>query len=339
MDNINKNKIGSYATATQNEVAKAQKHIENRYARALKKLERKPQQEIISTLVSPPQPAPKDIKGKLVLGKNTPIRLILDENITSFHNRVGEEIRFKTSQPILIADHTIIPQGHIVTGTICEKAKGGVGGTSGSFELNITEVSAVDGTRVPLSGYVSVVGKNAADKAVVASAAAGLMGMLLVKGKEAYHLKGDVFTAYTDQDVWFDKNTLGKLAKDQITPAPTMQTNIAVAPNVNAETDSIIKFKPGTRKKINPVQILIADNRGIKDIEIYAVDNTKLNEALKPETSAQKKDHTTADFQGWAIVRHANLKTTTKVTLHLRGITSNGQPFSAQTEVGVELKE
>ncbi len=90
--------------------------------------------------------------GTVVIKSGTTIPLELMNTISSENATYGQLVNFKVTSDIKVDGKVIIPQGSMAKGQIVRVHKNGLLGSSGEIQINVTSVTAVDGTEVYLNG-------------------------------------------------------------------------------------------------------------------------------------------------------------------------------------------
>ncbi len=93
------------------------------------------------------------------IAADTPIRLIMDQALSSSTAKPGDTFKAFTADDLVINGHMVIPKGAATTGkVVAVKHKQGWASFDGMLEVTVDSVPAVTGQKVPLAGHVTVGG-------------------------------------------------------------------------------------------------------------------------------------------------------------------------------------
>lgn len=128
------------------------------------------------------------------LPASTLITVTPNEEITSKKVEVGTRVLFSVINDIVENGVVAIPRGSQVAGTIAWKTGKAIGGKSGKFEVKFDSVN-VRGRNCALRGVHRQEGKG--------NTAAALLGSILVSGRSAQMLPGQMANAFTAAPIPF----------------------------------------------------------------------------------------------------------------------------------------
>ncbi|HEY8495444.1 MAG TPA: hypothetical protein VIK98_00195 [Limnochordales bacterium] len=127
---------------------------------------------------------------QVTVPKETLVKIHLLTEINSGTSRVGQKVRYRVVEDVMIDDRVVIPAGAEGEGEITSVQSAGRFGQAGRVEVNWGTVPAIDGTRVQLNVSTRAAQQNQ-ELAVAASMAGvillgpvGLVGGLFVQGQE-----------------------------------------------------------------------------------------------------------------------------------------------------------
>jgi len=127
---------------------------------------------------------------QVTVPKETLVKIHLLTEINSGTSRVGQRVRYRVVEDVIIDGRVVIPAGAEGEGEITAVQSAGRFGQSGRVEVNWGTVPAIDGTRVQLNVSTRAAQQNQ-ELAVAASMAGvillgpvGLVGGLFVQGQE-----------------------------------------------------------------------------------------------------------------------------------------------------------
>jgi hypothetical protein len=118
----------------------------------------------------------------------TMISLTPLEEISSKHIKEGQRFRFTVVNDITENGAVVIPRGSMATGVVSMQTGRAIGGKSGKFDITFEQVQA-NGVTFPLMGVHRQEGKG--------NTVGALFGSILISGRSAVMLPGQVVTAMT----------------------------------------------------------------------------------------------------------------------------------------------
>ena len=167
------------------------------------------QQSEQSTLLAPD-------KRKVKIPAGTPLEIESTHTVRSVHMRPHDSLSFRVLVPIKINDVTVIEKHALVTARVVEAKRGGRWGKAGKLSWIMTDVVAVDLTRVPVQSStdtpdnrnrirgISRGGEVAARAAVFAIAppvaVIAVIGGAFTRGGDAILPEGKRFVVYVQKD-------------------------------------------------------------------------------------------------------------------------------------------
>lgn len=149
-----------------------------------------PLAERVQSLVELVWPSGELNVRQVTVPKETLVKIHLLTEINSGTSRVGQRVRYRVVEDVIIDGRVVIPAGAEGEGEITAVQSAGRFGQSGRVEVNWGTVPAIDGTRVQLNVSTRAAQQNQ-ELAVAASMAGvillgpvGLVGGLFVQGQE-----------------------------------------------------------------------------------------------------------------------------------------------------------
>ncbi|HEY9405537.1 MAG TPA: hypothetical protein VIQ24_23005 [Pyrinomonadaceae bacterium] len=109
---------------------------------------------------SPPVAAPPSQPLRVKIPKGTPLDVEMAYTISSQEVRAGELISFRVVNPVLVDGVVVIAVGATATGRVVKSSRGGHWGRAGRIAWTMQDVTAVDGTRIPLASAGRIVGDS-----------------------------------------------------------------------------------------------------------------------------------------------------------------------------------
>lgn len=152
-----------------------------------------------------------------VLQSGTPVKLALQENLSSGDARPGQQVAFKVVDDVIVNGYLLISHGALAKGTVTEARAKRRMGRAGKLDIGIDYVLLADGEHAALSatkdskgnGRGAAVTVGVAATAIVFFPAAPLF--LLMQGKDVKIPEGSQVTAFTNRDIYFDSSKFEKV--------------------------------------------------------------------------------------------------------------------------------
>lgn len=132
----------------------------------------------------------------VVLPEGTELKLQFNERLSSATNRQGDTFTISLTQPITLADGTVIPAGFRGRGEVTAAEKRGFMGRAGDLSVRL-EYLRIGTTRVGVRANRTSEGQGALGSTVVLTVLFGPLG-LLKRGKDIDIPRGQEITAFVD---------------------------------------------------------------------------------------------------------------------------------------------
>jgi hypothetical protein len=97
------------------------------------------------------QPGTPMVHRKIMLEDNTPVHLVLSDNLSSASATTGQTISFEVSEDVLVDSLVVVPRGSLAWGTVTDAQAKRRLGRAGHLDVNIDKVRLADGEKVLLS--------------------------------------------------------------------------------------------------------------------------------------------------------------------------------------------
>lgn len=160
------------------------------------------------------------VPSSLVIADGTPVKLRLNETVSSAHVRVGDRLDFLVTTDVTAEGFTIIPAGNTAEGTVIAVKGKRFLGIGGKVVFRLDSVELVTGDRVGLRARKEVKGRSHTK-----FMAAGIVGVgiwfwpaapvfLLTRGGDSTVLKGTELTGHITGDVRVMTANLPKATDD-----------------------------------------------------------------------------------------------------------------------------
>lgn len=182
----------------------------------------------------------QDVKP-LVLEDGTPVRLLLDESVSSESARNGDLIRFDVVEDVSLNGIIVIPRGSTAWATVTKAESKKRMGRGGKLDINIDKVRLADGEKIPLravegakgGGNTAGIATGIVLTSLVLWPAAPLF--LLIHGKDVTIPQGRQITAFTQGDIpinaaKFTPESLAASLPPETSEKPTTKTMAVTAP-------------------------------------------------------------------------------------------------------------
>lgn len=121
-----------------------------------------------------PSPSSADKVAVKIPGR-TIVEIETAYNISSQDVRAGDAISFRVVNPVRVNDVVVISSGATATARIVKASRGGHFGRAGRLAWNMIEVTAVDGSRIPIQLSAHVVGDSKGAKVATRTVLTGLI--------------------------------------------------------------------------------------------------------------------------------------------------------------------
>jgi hypothetical protein len=177
------------------------------------------------------------------LEDGTPIKLRLQETISSADAQVDQRVDFDVLEEVKLNDLLVIPKGSVAWGTVTEAEPKRRMARGGKLNVNIDAVRLADGEKAALRGVKEVKGgghTGAMTGGIVASAIVFFPAapfFLFMHGKDVTIPKGTEVTVYINGNIPIDPAKFTQPASNPppvVTPAPAAGVSAAPSPETIA---------------------------------------------------------------------------------------------------------
>lgn len=131
-----------------------------------------------------------------ILPEGTELKLQFNERLSSATNRQGDTFTVSLTQPVTLADGTVIPAGFRGRGEVTSAEKRGFMGRAGDLSVRL-EYLRIGTTRVGIRANRTSEGQGALGSTIALTVLFGPLG-LLKRGKDIDIPRGQEITAYVD---------------------------------------------------------------------------------------------------------------------------------------------
>ena len=166
--------------------------------------------EAIAREAASPQPGAATAHRKMVLEDNTPIHLVLSDNLSSASATTGQTISFEVSEDVLVDSLVVIPRGSLAWGTVTDAQAKRRLGRAGHLDVNIDKARLADGEKVLLSATSHAKGGSHTAAMTAGIVATSLIVwpaapfFLFMHGHDVTIPKGTKIEAFTNGDATLD---------------------------------------------------------------------------------------------------------------------------------------
>lgn len=187
--------------------------------------------------------SPAPVEPGLRLEDGTPIKLRLQETISSADAQVDQRVDFDVLEEVKLNDLLVIPKGSVAWGTVTEAEPKRRMARGGKLNVNIDAVRLADGEKAALRGVKEVKGgghTGAMTGGIVASAIVFFPAapfFLFMHGKDVTIPKGTEVTVYINGNIPIDPAKFTQPASNPppvVTPAPAAGVSAAPSPETIA---------------------------------------------------------------------------------------------------------
>jgi hypothetical protein len=199
-----------------------------------------------------PQASPQPALSTLKLENGTPIKLRLQETISSADAQVDQRVDFDVLEEIKLGDLIVIPKGSTAWGTVTEAQPKRRMARGGKLNVNIDAVRLADGEKAALRGVKDVKGgghTGAMTGGIVATSIVFFPAapfFLFMHGKDVTIPKGTEITVYVNGDMVIDPSKFaGAAAAPSAAASTSPAATQAPTPAVSSQLQVVaIKSEP-----------------------------------------------------------------------------------------------
>jgi hypothetical protein len=137
-------------------------------------------------------PIPGPQPGSFMMPAGTMLVVTPAQEISSKKIEEGQQVLFRVVHDVVEAGRVVIRRGSPVYATVSWKTGRAIGGKSGKFELVFNSVK-VNGRDHALTGQVRQEGRG--------NSVGALLGSMVISGRSAVMLPGDLVNVFTDEPV------------------------------------------------------------------------------------------------------------------------------------------
>jgi hypothetical protein len=148
---------------------------------------------------------PSERRDAILVQRDTPIRLMVLNEVSTRTAKPGDKFVLRVDEPVIVEGVTIVPAGAKAWGEVLAAEQSGHAGKAGRISARLLSVEA-GGRQVPISGESKARGESGANQVALSALALGPFA-LLARGNNAKLKAGEIFSAYLDADMLFDRKT------------------------------------------------------------------------------------------------------------------------------------
>ncbi len=175
--------------------------------------------------------------AKIVLPFNTPIMVMLNEELSSKFAKPGDEFSVTVLDDVKIDETVVIPSGSQGFGEVRFANDNGGFGRAGLLDVTLRHIELGD-HKIPLRGRFRQEGKNNNGATIATWVAVGVFSGF-IKGKEGVLLKGQELKGRTASEFIFEPNSLASTNQTEFenTFVASSETEATQAEKQSSETD------------------------------------------------------------------------------------------------------
>lgn len=252
------------------------------------------------------------------------VELELQHHVNSSYIPAGAPIYFRVAKDVQISGQTLIRAGTLVTGKMEQATDRGMVGKSGSMQLDVHSVKAVDGTEIPISADLSKQGRSRTGATVAWMLVWGLPG-LITHGVNPYMERGTSITGSVITEMSVDPSKSGAETDAVATVPAASAIPITFVKEKFASGSSPFKFDIEKDKDLKTVSFdvqvpgqLADPAESLKSLELVAIDGVPVPVEVHAKSATAKS----VIFDGWSIVQYCRSGVT---DLKFRGVSPSGQ--------------
>jgi hypothetical protein len=271
----------------------------------------------------------------LTLPAGMNVSLILQHHVNSGYTPAGSKVYFRVAHDVIVGDQVLVAKDSLVTGQMAQATERGMVGRAGTMLVSVDNVTAVDGTRVPVDADLSKQGRSRSGATVGWTIFWGLPG-LVTKGVNPYMLRGDVVQAIVTSATAIDPAApIAAPAPVELGPEYPVKEHRWAGQHANGVKEIDIERK----KNLETIAFKLALPPGMPELDkvlwslrVAQVDGVSVPEDIKTFSVVDGA----AFFDAWSIARYCNDGTT---SLLLVGTDADGRPFHARRDLTVEIRK
>jgi hypothetical protein len=161
------------------------------------------QEPVRATIAAPAKPADKE--DAILVQQDTPIRLMVLHEVSTRSAQAGDRFVLRVDEPVIVEGVTVIPVGAKAWGEVLAAQKSGHVGKAGKISARLLSVE-VGGQQIPISGENKSAGESGVNQVALGALGLGPFA-LFARGNNAKLKAGDIFSAYFDADMLFDRGS------------------------------------------------------------------------------------------------------------------------------------
>lgn len=278
---------------------------------------------------------------RVTIPAGTRVALELLQHVNSNRQPAGSKVYARVVGDVVVDGILAIPAGTVVTGRISDASGPKYLGHGGWIGVEVTSVSAPDGSQIPVRGYMEREGRDRTAAAVASTEEWGPLG-LLTRGGHAFIEKGEVFevSVRADREI-----TVGAFGAPEVPPEPEGTLRTRLVPRDRKVSVDLSQGKTDERLQFYfelPLGVGAGDI-AFETLELVRVDDVDLPEPVKvteidpkvrrlPGAASKAKVVT---FDAWSVLRYCG---SGHVDLTFRVATRDGTSISGSAGLETSLK-
>jgi len=154
---------------------------------------------LLTTLLTSLAAAGLQAAPQVKLADGTPIKLSLNEDLSSATAQMGDIVHLEVAEEIRVDNVAVIPSGSLAGGHVVVAEHKKRLGRGGKVDFSVDYVKLPDGSNLKVRATAGREGKDKTGKVIVGTVLVSPLFMLM-HGKDVDIAKGTTFTAYVDGD-------------------------------------------------------------------------------------------------------------------------------------------
>lgn len=139
----------------------------------------------------------QDDRVQIVISPGDSVAVRLAEPLCASRVAKGDAVNFEVASDLVLSGHVVIEKGSAVVGEVVEAARNGRGGKGGKLAVQLTEMVARDGARIPLEAKSALLTRVGGNRGFFAK----VFTFWLIKGGDPCFTTSDEFHVAAQQAV------------------------------------------------------------------------------------------------------------------------------------------
>ncbi len=197
----------------------------------------------------------------------TTIQLEVSNTISSTNAYVGQKVNFKVLNDVAIAGKLVVKGGARAYGKIVSVDNSGMLGKPGNLSIQLTRVTATDGSNIPISANSVLKGEDKSGTAIIVTLILCIFG-LFIKGGDAVLQAGSIIEADVISAVDVDTNNIVNQPEHISAPIKELQQGVRLEITTN---DGEVIIGNLESKEKNEISLL--DTKTLYQIQVKKINS------------------------------------------------------------------